>query len=170
MKIKVVNFSRNNSLVTPILFLLLGILLLINPGWLIEFMTYILGGILITIGILNLIKCLKFQALSNYYLIIGILLIIVGVICIFGSSFIEILIRFIIGSAILFNGFSRLLNVSNKKYFIINLIASILLIACGLYTIFVANLVFMTIGIFIIFFSILKIIDYIRYSKNRDII
>jgi len=170
MNIKVVNFSRNNSLTTPILFLILGILLLINPAWLIEFITYILGGILIIIGIFNIIKCLKFEALSNYYLLIGIFLIFVGVICIFGSYFIEFLIRVIIGSAILFNGLSRLLNVSNKKFFVVNLITSVLLIACGLYTIFVANLVFMTIGIFVIYFSGLKIIDYIRYSKNKDII
>ena len=176
MKLKIINFSNNNSLLSPILFLFFGILLFINPSWLTQFITYILGSILIIIGIFNIINYMislrKLNIIGDSAITIGIILIIFGIIVMFASTFIEVLIRLIMGIVILFNGFSKLINTVQKpsKLFLVKLLIAILFIVVGLYTIFVANLVFMTIGIIIIFFSISKIIDYIFSQKNKNII
>ena len=176
MKVKVLKFPSFNSLVSSILFLLFGILMFINPSWLTQFITYILGGILLTMGIFNVInygiRLRKLSHISDSALTVGIILIIIGIITMFASAFIEVLLRFVIGAVLLFNGLSKLIYSINNpnKLLLLKLLIAILLIVGGLYTILVANLVFMTIGIIIIFFSVSKIIDYIFSQKNKDII
>ena len=127
---------------------------------------FVFSIILIIIGLFNIISYRKMNYIGSF----GIVLIIIGIIVMFASPFIEILIRLIIGFTLLFSGFSKLMNPIQSKLFLLKLFIAILLIIGGLYTIFVANLVFMTIGIIIIFFAISKIIDYILSQKNKDII
>ncbi len=172
-KITIINYANENSLLTSILFLLFGIILFTNPGGILKFISYIAGGILILIGIFNLLDYQKTLKKLNIEqktkLIIGVVLIVLGVFTILFSSLIETTIRLILGGWIIYSGVIRLIealnNMENKTSFIARLVVSILLIICGLY-VALTDLVYSMIGLFIIIYAILDIIGYIFYKKE----
>ena len=151
-----------------------GIILFTNPSGILNFISYIVGGILIIIGIFNILSYRKILKKLNidqkYKLILGVILIIFGLFVILFSSLIEMTIRLICGGWILYSGIIRLIetlnNKENKISFISRLIVSILLIICGLYVALYTNLIFSTIGLFIIIYAILDIVGYIFYKKK----
>lgn len=174
MKSKVIDYSENSSLISSILFLILGVVLFTNPGGIVKFISYILGGLLIIIGIINILsyrKTLKNLNVSNQStLISGIVLIVLGLVAIICSSVIETVIRLIIGAWVLYSGVMRLIGAfnyqQNKTSFYVRLVIAGLLILVGLYIILKTNLFFSGIGLFIIIYSVLEIVGYIFYSKK----
>ncbi len=173
-RLTVIEYSNDTSLVSSILFLIFGIILFTNPSGILNFISYIVGGILIIIGIFNILSYRKTLKKLNidqkYKLISGVILIIFGLFVILFSSLIEMTIRLICGGWILYSGIIRLIetlnNRENKISFISRLIVSILLIICGFYVAIETNLIFSTIGLFIIIYAILEIIGFIFYKKK----
>ena len=173
-RLTVIEYSNDTSLVSSILFLIFGIILFTNPSGILNFISYIVGGILIIIGIFNILSYRKTLKKLNidqkYKLISGVILIIFGLFVILFSSLIEMTIRLICGGWILYSGIIRLIetlnNRENKISFISRLIVSILLVICGFYVAIETNLIFSTIGLFIIIYAILEIIGFIFYKKK----
>ncbi len=171
-KINIIDYSENTSLLSSIIFLILGCVLFTNPGGIVEFISYILGGVLIIIGIIDYLSYRKtyknLNIANNSLLVTSIILIILGITSIICSGVIESLVRLIIGSWVLYSGIMRLINVLNfrQNSFVTRLIISLLLIICGLYIILKTNLVFKFIGLALIFYSVLEIIGFIFYKKK----
>ena len=173
-KITVIEYSNDTSLISSILFLIFGIILFTNPRGILNFISYIVGGILIIIGIFNILSYQRtLKKLNIEYkskLIVGVLLIIFGLFVMLFSSLIEMTFRLICGGWIIYTGIIRLiqtLNIKeNKIQFISHLIIAILLIICGFYVALENNLIFSTIGLFIIIYAILEIIGFIFYKKK----
>lgn len=176
--------SKNDSfsLLSAILFLILGIILISNPGGVIKFITYIIGGILLILGIAKLFfyyKNKNNEIITNNVnnLTLGILFMVIGIIIMFCSSAIEFIIRLIMGGWLLYNGIIKLmlsfkLKENNVSTWYVPLVASIIMIACGLYIVIKSNLIFSAVGIVLVIYSIIEIIQYvvIPKSKNPDII
>lgn len=169
------------SLVASILLLILGVILISNPGGVVKFITYILGGIIIIIGIAKIISYLKIKKNMNIQntndFIIGIISIIIGIVIIFCSSAIEFAIRLSMGGWILYSGITKLIISLKLKEINVNnwylvLVSSIIMIACGLYIIIKSNLVLSGIGIVLVIYAIIDIVQFIMIpkSKNPDII
>ncbi len=173
-KITVIEYSNDTSLISSILFLIFGIILFTNPSGILNFVSYIVGGILLIIGIFNILSYRKtLKKLNIEYkskLVLGVILIIFGLFIIMFSSLIEMTFRLICGGWIIYTGIIRLIEALNNKEnnisFISRLIVSILLIICGLYVALDTNLIFSTIGLFIIIYAILDIIGFIFYKKK----
>ena len=173
-KITVIEYSNDTSLISSILFLIFGIILFTNPSGILNFISYIVSGILIIIGIFNILSYQRtLKKLNIEYkskLIVGVLLIIFGLFVMLFSSLIEMTFRLICGGWIIYTGIIRLiqtLNIKeNKIQFISHLIIAILLIICGFYVALENNLIFSTIGLFIIIYAILEIIGFIFYKKK----
>lgn len=169
------------SIISSILLLILGVILISNPGDVVKFITYIAGGIIIIIGLAKIISYLRIKKNMNIQntndLIIGIVAIVMGIIIMFCSSAIEFIIRLITGGWILYSGITKLIISLKLKEININnwylvLIASIIMIICGLYIIIISNLVLSGIGIVLVIYAIIDIIQFIIIpkSKNPDII
>ena len=173
-KITVIEYSNDTSLISSILFLIFGIILFTNPSGILNFISYIVGGILIIIGIFNILSyrrtLKKLNIEQKYKLVIGVILIIFGLFVMLFSSLIEVTFRLICGGWIIYTGIIRLiqtLNIKeNKIQFISHLIIAILLIICGFYVALETNLIFSTIGLFIILYAVLEIIGFIFYKKK----
>lgn len=171
--ITVIKYSNDTSLISSMLFLIFGIILFTNPSGILNFISYIAGGILCIIGIFNILSYYKtLKKLNIEYkskLIFGIILIIFGLFIILFSSLIETTIRLICGGWIIYTGIIRLieaLNIKeNKIAFLSGLFISILLIICGFYVALKTNLILSTIGLFIILYSILDIVGFVLYKK-----
>jgi len=175
--LKTINvISYTNNLLTSILSLIIGVILFNRPDLVIILISYILGSILVFFGLMKIIYYSyqkgKNKEFPNKVLISGIIIIILGGICIFLSDAVEQFVRFLIGGWILFAGINRLIKateIKNKKgsKFISIFFVSLLLIAIGLYVIFKANLVIQYLGVVLIIYSILEIINYIFVVRNN---
>ena len=170
-----VNVKRNrDSLFNSILFLIFGIILFTNPGGILKFLSYIAGGILLIIGIFNILsyyKTLKKLNIEDHKkLISGIIIIVLALIVIIFSSFIETTIRLVCGGWIIYSGVIKLIEAINLKgdkiTFYVTLGVAILMILCGFYVALAANLVFSLIGLFIMIYAILDIIGYVTIRKK----
>ena len=174
MKIGVKSYSSIISLINSIIFFILGAIIFTRPEIIILFISYVIGGIIIIIGLFKCIKnyldIKKDNTISSREMISGIVLIIIGLVFILLAGVIEALVRLVIGGWILFSGINRLINsleISKKnKQFIIRLILSFLLIGVGLYTILESNLAFKTIGLVLMVYSVIEILGYISSKRN----
>lgn len=162
------------SLISSIIFFILGAVIFTKPETIILFISYVIGGIFIIVGIFKCIKnyldIKKDNNISSKEMVIGILLVIIGLVLIILAGVIEALVRLIIGGWILFSGINRLINSlqlpKKNNQFIIYLILSLLIIGAGLYTILESNLAFKTIGIVLMVYSLIEIIGYILGKTN----
>ena len=108
---------------------------------------------------------------SKKSLLFGFIALIFALVFILCSEAIEQFIRFIIGAWILFTGIIRFINVlsispKNNKFLPL-LIVSLLLIATGIYSIVVGDVVLTTVGIIMMIYAVLEIIGYIFYTKDK---
>ena len=175
MKIDVKSYSTTSSLLSSIVFLVIGAFLITNADSVITWISYIIGGLLVLVGIIKLFTYYRIKKKtmisSNGDLIIGLILLAIGIPCFFLASVFETIVRFIIGAWILFSGVQRLVetlhmpNKANKKFLAL-LIISVLLMVLGLYIILYSNLLFIWVGILMVLYSILEITGYVFFSQT----
>ncbi len=164
-----------SSIITSILFFILGLCLFINPTEMVKFITYIIGVIFVVYGSIKLYNYYKQkETISNIQLTLGITSIIIGIIIMFCNGVIEFVIRLIMGGFILANGLNKIIvSLNSKEYnnkWKILLAIGALLVIVGLYMILKENIVLSTVGLVLIIYSSIDIISYILYPKNKDII
>lgn len=162
------------SLLTSIIFAILGIVLIVNPEATIKAVSYILGAIFILIGIYKIISYIRNQGKYNFFnfdMTFGIISIIIGLVTIVYIEQIGTIFRIIIGIWIIHNAIARINTAANLKAFdsrmwISCLTLAILMFICGLYVLFTANAILVTIGMIILVYSILDILESIIFLVN----
>ena len=163
-QIVIKSYETKKSIIPPIIFLIIGVLLLINPGNIVEFLAYIFGGVFLALGVAKLISDSRRNDKTTGDTFYSIIMVIMGVVFICCSGTIEFVIRLIVGLWIVINGINtiaiglNLIRVNTKSMF--TLIIGVLLLIMGLYTIFVYNLVLSTLGLVLVIYSVLEIVDY----------
>ena len=178
MKFKVKDYSNMFVLISSIIFLILGAIMYTKPDAIVIITTYVFGGLLILVGLFKCVKnyldVKKDNNISSTEMIVGIVLTVLGVICIFLAGVVEALIRLVIGGWMIFSGINSLINAlyldKKTSRFFVSLILSIIVIGGGLYTILEANLAFQAIGIVLMIYSVLEIISYIFNKKSVTVI
>ncbi|MBO4816649.1 MAG: DUF308 domain-containing protein [Clostridia bacterium] len=164
------------SLLSSIVFLLLGIILVNHPEDTIKVVSYILGGLLMAFGIIRLFTYFTSRDKFQYYdfnLMLGSLCLLVGlVILVFGTSIASIF-GIIVGIWIVLSSINRMnlsfkLKDSGIKYWYISLIIAILVFISGLYVVFSPELILVTLGTILIIYSITDIIQSIIFIINTN--
>ena len=171
MKLDVKAYSKA-SLISSIIFLIIGAILLFNANRVIIWISYIIGTSLTIIGLIKLIKYDRNKKLDidkKTDLLIGLIGIILGIACFFLGSIFEVLIRLVIGAWILFSGIIRLKDClgrkqKNTKNYIQLTVASTIIII-GLFLIFFSSLVLKWAGLAMVFYSILEIVGFMTYEE-----
>ena len=162
------------SILTSIIFAVLGGILIWKPNETIKVISYILGSIFIIIGIAKTINYFlskgKYE-LYNYNLVFGLMAVVHGIITICCSDTIGAIFRIIIGIWIVYSSLVRF-NLSLKlksmdvKMWIYSLILAMLMFVCGLYIALNSGSVVMTIGIVMVIYSIIDIVEDVIFMKN----
>lgn len=156
------------SIIESIVFIILGAILVWKADIAIKVISYILGGIFIIIGIMKVIGYFSMNKthyeLYNYELIYGLMAIVIGIITIYYSTTIETILRIIIGIWIIYSSFIKLtLSIKMKEMeiraWVYSLILAIIMFGCGLYIALNAGTIIVTIGIIMIIYSIIDIIE-----------
>ena len=162
------------SVLSSLLFLLLGIFLIINPTLMAQTVFYIIGGVFLILGFSRIISYLISRAkgfYENYSLISGSIYCLIGLfIIIFGIAIISFF-SVIIGVWIIVNGINRInfsfkMKDSGIKYWILSLIISIVMVIAGVYIIFIPGTLLATLGIILVIYSVMEIIENILFLVN----
>lgn len=164
------------SILESILFAILGIILIVRPEETIKVISYILGACFILVGIYKIIGYIQMKEkndIYNYHLIYGIMAIVIGLIAIIYSTTIGTVFRIIIGIWIIYSSVIRAtsslrLKALKSNMWIYTLILSIIMFGCGLYIALNEGTIIMTIGILMLIYAVMDIIEniiFIRYIK-----
>lgn len=164
------------SILESILFAILGIILIVRPEETIKIISYILGACFILVGSYKIIGYLQMKGkndIYNYHLIYGIMAIVIGLIAIIYSTTIGTIFRIMIGIWIIYSSVIRAtsslqLKALKNNMWIYTLLVSILMFGCGLYIALNEGTIIITIGILMLIYAVMDIIEniiFIRYIK-----
>ena len=158
------------NVLISLIMLTVGVILVINSEAMINMMSWFIGIVIILISIIRIIYLFNDKILNTTLLALNILLMIFGVVLISFPSIVDIAIKVVFGSWILFAGVKRLIlavaisRIDSRSYKTF-LISALIIIALGvLVLINFYNLV----GIFLIVYSATEIVNYIYYLINRN--
>lgn len=174
MEIKIKSYSTQSSLLSSILFFILGAILFTSADKLLNIISVIIGTLFATAATISLIIYFiqarnKNAKVGN--LTFGIVSLIFAIIFIFFSNIVEQAIRFVVGGWILLTGIIRLINVlsmpKKDKKFLQLLVVAAALIFIGIYTIVVELFGLDIIGIIMMVYAGIEIVGYILYSKDK---
>lgn len=177
MKVTVVDKNykgQDSSLVYSIILLVLGIFLTLNANGVLNIVFDILGALVMIYGVYKLVMALKLKkdlkTMDNSLMSSSIMSLIFGFLIIVLSQVLINAINVVTGIWLIFMGISKLnvalsIGAINEKDFIVSLISSILIIVLGLYTIMSQNVVLTIIGILLIIYSVIDIINYVVRNK-----
>ena len=170
MKAEIIKPKREmkeaRSLLNPIIYLVLGILLMFKSNEVMELIFYVLGIIIIIYGIKSFIVYYQNKDVVQYKninLTIAIASVIIGVLMIVLSGVLEASIRYVLGFFFIFMGVTRLLtSISFNNYKNFSTISNIVLIGLGIYSIFFSNVVLVIIGVILVINAIILFIEYFK--------
>lgn len=176
MKVTIINQKKKykqRSLIYSIILLVLGIFLTFNSSGVLNTIFNIMGILVILFGIYRFFVYYRLKSQlkvdDSSILMSAIMSILFGVLIILLSNILTTTIQIVTGIWLLFVGISRLseadiTNIKDKRN-LIAVIGAAIIILLGLYTIFSENVLFVALGIILIIYSILDIINYIRFAK-----
>ena len=169
------------SLLSSIFLLLLGLLLFFKSSETLVGISYLVGGVLIALGVIAIINFLRngsrdiFVQLNIVY---GIVSIVAGIFLVTVPEFIGSIIPVVVGIAVIISSSFKvqqalvLKNLDNK-YFLPSLIMAIVCLVCGVVILFnpftSAVVVTQIIGLFMIIYAILDIINSFILRKSSNI-
>ena len=173
------NFLKKSewiNILISIIFAIIGIFMITKTDVAIKIISYVLGGIFIAMGIVKSIDYFLSKGkydFYNYDLVYGIVAIIIGLITIFCSGLIESIFRIMIALWIIYSGIIRLslslkLHTAQIDMWNVSLILSIIMIISGVYILFQNGALIITMGIVILMYSIIDLIESIIFIKNVD--
>ena len=166
------------SVITSIVFAIIGLVMIYNPATTMIFISTILGIFFIAVGVIKVINYFISKGNSTLFtndIAWGLIAIIIGLVTMVYSSTIESIFRIMIGVWIIYSGFTRfslsfrLKNVNDKLWAIV-LSLAVLMIVGGLYVTFYPGALIVTLGVIILVYAIMDLIESFIFMKNmKDI-
>lgn len=173
MNIKIKSYSSQSSIISSIIFFILGAVLFTSADKVITTLSKFIGVIFAIMAIGSFIV-LFFQIRKNNVqkgnVLFGLISTALAIIFIFFSGLIEKVIRYFIGAWIVYTGIMRLIDAlfmkKNNPKHISLLIVSLLLIAVGIYTILFGDVIITSLGVIMMIYAVIEAVGFILYSKD----
>lgn len=162
------------SIVTSIVFAVLGLILMYNPSQVLTVICYILGAIFIIVGGFKVLAYFMAKGKYNIYNIdfaFGLIAVVAGIVVIFASETIINIFAIIIGLWIIYSGLVRVglalkLKKVKSEFWIAAAIIAAMMIICGLYIVVDASVVATAIGLIMLVYGILDLVQSVIYLKT----
>lgn len=170
---KILKRSSWTDIIISMIFVIFGALLIAKPNETLAAISTIMGIIFIAMGVLKLVEYYTSDTKEDYLLTIALIAVIFGTIVLFASESILSLFRIILGIWIIAAGIIHLQTVLQWKqvkspYWTVALLFSILMTLAGIVILVNKNIVLTAMGIIIVIYGILDIIDRIIFMKKID--
>ena len=166
------NIKKMNitSIIFSIIFIILGFFLLLKPDGAIDFIAYVLGVLLIIWGVILIIQFFTKKNQDQNFIqigfVVGLLVFILGIVFLIKPKTIASIIPLLLGIWMIISGVLKLgyaIPVNKQVKNIIPILLSLLIIGVGLFLVFNpfegAEIITKAIGIIIIIYSILDIVE-----------
>lgn len=171
---KILKKSGWVAILESLIFAILGMLLIARPEETVKVISYILGACFILVGIYKIMNYIQMKGkndLYDYQLIYGVMAIVIGLIAIVYSTTIGTIFRIVIGIWIIYSSVVRAssalkLKALKSNIWIYALIISIIMFIGGLYIALNEGAIIITIGILMIIYAVMDIIENIIFIKN----
>ena len=171
---KVLKKTGVTSLVTSIIFAILGIILIANPEGTIKFIAIILGVIFGLVGLYKIVNYIENKGQYDFYnndIAYGVIAIVLGIVTICYSTQIGAIFRIIIGLWIVYSAILRInlsikLKTIDSNVWIYSLIIALIMAFCGIFIICNSGAVIVTLGIVVVIYSVLDAIESIMFLNN----
>lgn len=162
------------SILESIIFAILGIILVCKPEGTVKAITYILGTVFILIGIFKIMNYFIDRGNDDFYnfdLIYGLTAIVIGIVTIAYMNVIGSIFRIIIGVWIIYTSFVRInsslqIKRMGSSLWSWSLALAIIMFICGFYVVINPGTIIVSIGIIMIVYSVIDIIENIIFMKN----
>ena len=170
-------FSKINNInmLSSIIFIIIGTILIFNPEGTLQIISYLIGALFIFMGVVKIFNYFSDKRTKNTYfnddLVYGIVMIIIGIFAVASVGILAALFRFIVALWIIYNGVLRMVYTFRfKKYgdsmWVVNLVLSIAIIACGAYVLCNSGILIQTVGVFILIYAIMDLVESVIFAKN----
>lgn len=166
------------SLLSSIIFALIGIIIIVNPTTTLNVISTIIGISIIIMGVVKFFTSFSIRTTNgnpDFSMIFGSLIIIIsGIVTICYSQTIQSIISILIGLWIIYSalvrfGFSMQIRTIGFPAFIISTILSIAMLVCGIYVLFNSSAIVVGLGVIMLVFAIIDIIEellFISYAER----
>lgn len=167
---KMQSFSALDLLFSLAVFII-GIVLITNSSFIINILSWIIGGVFGIIGIVKIISYLRRKniGVDSITLVLGLLSIVFGIILVIFPNIIDVTVRIVFGGWILFTGINRLIlafaigridRIGFKTF----VITSIIMMISG---IIILISFYELLGVLLVIYAISEIVDYIYFNSNK---
>lgn len=161
--------EEKKSLLTPVIYLALGILLAFKSNEVTKMIFYIIGILVIIYGIKTYVVGYQNKEIANIKNInysIALISVIIGILVIMLSGVLEASTRYVLGFFLVYMGISRMITeISFGKVFAWSNLSNVVLIALGIYSIFFSNVIFLIVGWVLTINAVLLFIEYFKEEK-----
>ncbi len=173
---ELIKSSYRMSMIYSVLFAIIGLLLFIDPSGFVVLVSYMIGILLLVVGINNVLSYSKNRdlAVTKTLLIVGVILFIIGLFLIFDPTFIGTIVPAVIGVCLIINALEKLMYLQyledkKSEAYMVALISGIVIMIVGIILLFnpLSGTLIVTqiIGVIIVIYSVMDIIEKIRYKK-----
>lgn len=168
--------ERKITLLSSIVFFILGMIIFVKPEMVVKVISYVIGGGLILVGVYSTISYIvndrRLKVVNYNEIMFGITAIILGLLFILLAGAIELLLRIVVGVWVIMSGISRIYTsmiypVRDARFYSL-IIVGIILIGLGFYIVFYSNLAISIIGLFMMLYGLIDFISYFVY-KNASL-
>ena len=161
------------DIVVSLIFVLFGIMLIARPEAIESVISILLRAILIVIGVLKVIDYYSNGKQDNYLLAVAVVMVLVGIIFMFCSNIILSVFRILIAIWIIYSGILNLQTAIvwkdyKSKLWLITLLLAIATIIVGIYILVNTGAVLQTIGVAILVYGLVDIIESFIFIKKVD--
>lgn len=168
---KLLKRSSWTDIVISLIFVVFGILLVAKPEATVGAISIILGILFIAMGVLKLIEYYTAETKEDWILTIALVAVILGVVILFASDSVLTFFRVILGIWIIITGVMDLQTILIWKqvkspYWTVALLIAILMILAGIVILVNHQIVMTVVGVLIIAYGILDIIDRFIFIKK----
>lgn len=164
------------SIIVAIIYIILGIILIANPGAALDVVAIVTGIIFLIVGIIKVIDYFVLQGnydFYNYELIHGLVAFIIGIIILAYARQVSSIFVILLGIWITYSGLMNLtlsmkLHVNKIKTWIVVFILSLIMMIGGIYIIVAPEIVMVLIGVFLIGYAVIELVENYIFIINVD--
>ena len=163
--------SSWTDMVISIIFILFAALLIAKPNETVGAISILLGILFIAMGVLKLVEYYTSDSKEDWLLTVALISVVLGIIILFASDAILSVFRVIVGIWIIATGIMDLQTTLVWKevkspYWTVAVCLSILMMLAGIVILINQNILFTTMGIMIVIYGILDLIDRVIFMKK----
>ncbi len=161
------------DIIISLIFVIFGTMLILRPEAIVSVISLLLGAIFIVMGILKIIDYYSNGKKDNYLIAIAVVMMLIGIVIMFCADVILSAFRILIAIWIIYSGIMNLQTAIvwkdyKSRLWLVTLLLAIVTIIVGIYILVNTGAILQTIGIAILVYGLVDIVESFIFIKKVD--